>query len=242
MDMQIPDHQPSDPKAALSGALIERLLKALVAAIPAGASDNRASEGENRAAMRELLEALDPRDAADAQLAAIGIAAALSAMDSFVRAARPGVSDETAGRLRSNALAAGRTYAAARRTLKQPPEEPAAAKHPPTRSVSRPPPAGRPPAETPEAASAPPALRPDAEPLPAVSEFQPRDQFGKPIPTFRTDLMTRPQVLATLTYPRDPALEAAAIAEEEAMIAGQRALEAKENKAPADADASVDTG
>lgn len=240
MDMQTPDHQPRDPKAALSGALIERLLKTLIAAIPAGTGDDQATEGENRATMRELLEALDPRDAADAQLAAIGIAAALSAMDSFVRAARPGVSDETAARLRSNALAAGRTYAAARRTLQRRPEEPAAAKHPATRSVAKPPPAERPPAETPQAPSAPPASRPDAERIPAVSEFQPRDRFGKPIPTFRTDLMTRQQVLATLTYPRDPALEAAAIAEEEAMIAGQRALEAKEREAVPAADTPPD--
>jgi hypothetical protein len=37
--------------------------------------------------------------------------------------------------------------------------------------------------------------------------------------------MTRAQVLATLAYPRNPELEAAAIAEEEAMIAEQAAKE-----------------
>jgi len=56
-------------------------------------------------------------------------------------------------------------------------------------------------------------------------EFQPRDRSGKPIPTFRTDLMTRAQVLAVLSYPRDAALEAAATAEEEAMIAEWAARE-----------------
>jgi hypothetical protein len=38
--------------------------------------------------------------------------------------------------------------------------------------------------------------------------------------------MTRAQVLASLAWPRDPKLEAAAIAEEEAMMAEQAALDA----------------
>jgi hypothetical protein len=38
--------------------------------------------------------------------------------------------------------------------------------------------------------------------------------------------MTRAQALASLAWPRDPKLEAAAIAEEEAMMAEQAALDA----------------
>ena len=51
--------------------------------------------------------------------------------------------------------------------------------------------------------------------------------------------MTRTQMLATLAWPRDPTLEAAAIAEEEAMIAEQAALEATERATPDTADAGA---
>ena len=97
----------------------QRLLKALDATVPAGATDSQTDRDENRQATRELFESLDPRDPAEAQLAAIAIAAAQSAMDNFARAAQPGVADETAIRLRSSALTAGRTYAAALRTLRK---------------------------------------------------------------------------------------------------------------------------
>jgi hypothetical protein len=70
------------------------------------------------------------------------------------------------------------------------------------------------------------ALRPGADPIPAVVMFQPRDRFGQPIPGGRVDQMTRALVLASLAWPRDPKLEAAAIAEEEAMMAEQAALDA----------------
>ena len=70
------------------------------------------------------------------------------------------------------------------------------------------------------------ALRPGAKPIPAVVTFQPRDRFGEPIPDLRTDLMTRAQLRASLAIPRDPKLEAEALAEEEAMIAEQAAIDA----------------
>ena len=56
--------------------------------------------------------------------------------------------------------------------------------------------------------------------------FQPRDRFGKPIPDLRSDLMTRAQLHASLAIPRDPKLEAEALAEEEAMMAEQAAMDA----------------
>ena len=70
------------------------------------------------------------------------------------------------------------------------------------------------------------ALQPGAKPIPAIETVQPRDRFGKPIPTGRTDLMTRAQLRASLAIPRDPKLEAEALAEEEAMIAEQAAIDA----------------
>ncbi len=59
---------------------------------------------------RMLLEAWEPSDAMEAALAVRAIAAHLAAMDGFARAAKPGVSDETAVRLRANAMAAGRQF------------------------------------------------------------------------------------------------------------------------------------
>ena len=128
MDVQGPDHQPNAANGGgpLSAHSHQRVLKELDAALPAGATDSPADRDENRQATRELFESLDPRDPAEAQLAAIAIAAAQSAMDNFARAARPGVADEAAIRLRSSALTAGRTYAAALRTLRKRAPEPAA--------------------------------------------------------------------------------------------------------------------
>jgi hypothetical protein len=176
--------------------------------------------------VRELLDSLHPGDPADAMLAALTIAAALAAMDNFARAAGPGISDETASRLRGSALAAGRTYAAWLRDLRKP--QPAAEQ---PRPAAAPPRAHKAPPVEPvrEVAEVPPgfiALQPGARPIPAVETFQPRDRFGKPIPDLRTDLMTRTQLRASLTIPRDPVLEAAAPAEEAAMMAEQAAMDA----------------
>jgi hypothetical protein len=204
MDMQTADHQ--FPAPGPSRIFINVLLKALAATLPAGIAD-LAPRDEQLEAMRELLEAFDPRDAADAQLAAIGIASAYAALDGFARAAKAGMSHETVVKLRTSAFAAARAYATTRQTLRRPEPEPVAEPAPP--QVENPP----------QPAATAPVQEPD--------EFQPRDRFGKPIPTLRTDLMTRAQVLATLSYPRNPELEAAAIAEEEAMIAAQAASDAE---------------
>jgi hypothetical protein len=242
MDMQTPDHAPtrSAPTGPPSRNFIEHLLDMIAATAPAGTSDNPAARARGREAARELFEVLNPGDAADAQLAAIAVAAAQSAIDNFARAARPGMSDETVVRLRSSGLAAGRTYAMALRTLRKrqpatPQIEPAAAQpRMPMANASTDAPADAPAAApAPAAAEVPPgfiALQPGATPIPAVETFQPRDRFGQPIPDWRTDLMTRAQVLASLTLPRDPKLEAEALAEEEAMIAEQAALDARGGK------------
>jgi hypothetical protein len=228
MDLQTTDHRSHSASGGgpLSRPSVERLLKALDATAPAGATDSQADRDENRRATRELFESLDPRDPAEAQLAAIAIAAAQSAMDNFARAAQPGVADEAAIRLRSSALTAGRTYAAALRTFRKRAPQPAATRRP--AAAPRPAPVADPP-------------RPAAALPQGRDEFQPRDRFGKPIPTFRTEQMTRTQMLATLTWPRDPTLEAAATAEEEAMITEQAALAPGKRATPDAADPGAET-
>jgi hypothetical protein len=213
MDIATPTHPPV---TQLPADFAQQLMQALAATVPG--ADNAATAA--RPAAQQLFESLNPRDPADAQLAAIAVAAAQAAMDGFARAARPGLSDDTAVRLRSSALAAGRAYATVLRYLRkrQADAAPAKATPPPRQRRTQ---AARPEAER----------QPDDQPAPAPvfveePEFQARDRHGKPIPGHRTDLMTRAQVLAVLAYPRDPALEATAIAEEEAMIAAQAAQDA----------------
>ena len=77
--------------------------------------------GQDETARREiariLFAAFNPSDAIEAALATRAVAAHFAAMDSFARAARPGTSDEQVVRLDRNALAAGRSFDAALRTL-----------------------------------------------------------------------------------------------------------------------------
>ena len=191
MDMQAPDRTPSANRAGPpSPGFVARMVKE-VAATP-GATTEETTSGDAEA-IRELLDCLNPRDTADAQLAAIAIAAARSAMDNFARAARAGISDDQAVRLRSNGLTAGRTYAMALRYFRKRQADTAPVK-PAARSAAPPdPPAAKP------APPVPPgfiALKPGATPIPAVETFQPHDRFGRPIPEGRIDLMTRAQVRA----------------------------------------------
>jgi hypothetical protein len=230
MDMQTPDHTPiPSPAGPPSRGFIKRLLQTLVAATPGATQDDIGIRSENWQLTCELFEALDPGDAADAQLAAIAIAAGQASLDGFVRAARPGISDETSMRLRGSALAAGRAYAAWTGDLRSRKLDAAeSAPEAPRPATAKP---GAPAAQpASNVAEVPPgfiALQPGAKPIPAVETFQPRDRFGKPIPDLRTDLMTRAQLRASLAIPRDPALEAEALAEEEAMMAEQAAMDAR---------------
>jgi len=229
MDMQTPDRSisgsPADPEARLPPALSHCLHRALAAAVPVGPDDSQETRDEKRQAAQELFDSLHPGDPADAMLAALSIAAGLAAMDNFARAARRGISDETATRLRGSGLAAGRAYAAWLRPLRK--RQPAA--EPPRPAAPAPVPKAPPVEPVREVAEVPPgfiALQPGAKPIPAVEMFQPRDRFGKPIPDLRSDLMTRAQLHASLAIPRDPVLEAEALAEEEAMMAEQAAMDA----------------
>jgi hypothetical protein len=229
MDMQTPDHAPiPSPAGPPSRAFIRRLLQTLAAATPGATPDDTAVWSENWQVTCELFESLNPENAADAQLAAIAIAAGRSALDGFVRAARPGTSDETVIRLRGSALATGRAYAAWTRDLRKRQLDPAEAVPESPRPAAAKPdaPAAQPASDVAEVPPGFIALQPGAKPIPAVEMFQPRDRFGKPIPDLRTDLMTRAQLRASLAIPRDLALEAEALAEEKAMMAEQAALDA----------------
>ena len=231
MDMQTtPDHlinsSPADPASPAAARVVP--LPAPRARRHRARRPDRQPGNPRRetAAAQELFDSLHPGDPADALLAAIAIAAAQAAMDSFARAARPGISDETA------------VSPAQQRPGRRPRLRRVAARPPQARTRRRAAQAGRgsaharkaPPVEpTHDVPEVPPgfiALRPGAKPIPAVETFQPRDRFGEPIPDLRTDLMTRAQLRASLTIPRDPVLEAEALAEEAAMMAEQAAMDA----------------
>jgi hypothetical protein len=217
MDMPTDALASTSPASRLRGACVTRLMNGLAATMP-GSADDAAGRAESLQAIQELFDALNPQDAADAQLAAIAVAAALSAMDTFARAARPGVSDETATRLRSNGLAAGRAYASALRQLRK--QQAPVPVTPPARTARpKAPPAARKPVPA-EPADIPP-------PMPIPDVFRPRDRNGQEIPGWRRDLMTEAQARAAYSYPPDPAAVATALAEEEAMIAEQQAQEAR---------------
>jgi hypothetical protein len=99
-------------------AFIALLIEALVKTMPSGmgAADREA----NLSIARTLFEAYRPADAKEAALAARAIAAHFAAMDGFARAARPGLSDDTAIRLRVSAIAASRLSDALTRPRQQP--------------------------------------------------------------------------------------------------------------------------
>jgi hypothetical protein len=86
------------------------LLAALAKIIPGYAEMTDVDCEANLALARSMFEAFQPADALEAVQAANAVAAGLAAMDSFTRAARPGLSDQTVTRLRSSALAAGRVF------------------------------------------------------------------------------------------------------------------------------------
>ena len=190
-----------------------RLMKDLAATIPFSTQEEWAERWDNA---RSQYDAMNPQNAAEAQLAAFAVAAMTGAMDNFRRASEPGISAEKAGRLRGSALAAGRFYSTVYRNLRKAAAEPADEAAPAAEPATTPP----------EDEPCPPGfirLAPGAKPIKHHETFQPRDRFGKPIPTYRFQDMTPAQRRATYRLPRNKDLEAIAVAEEEAMIAEQAA-------------------
>lgn len=201
-----PHHQPTpnpsdDPFARV---FAKRLLKALADAMPNDPSDDAATREENRQAMHALFNSLNPRDPAEAQLAAIAIAAASSAMDNFVRAIQPGVSNDMALRLRGNALNAGRTYSAMLRTLRGPQ---------PRQSVAK----------------SAPAAAPETPPRPATSAR--REPAASPDLPLRREPLIKADLLSSTTRPLDPILQAALTAQAKASIAAL-AIRSKDASSP----------
>jgi len=89
---------------------ITLLIGTLVRTIPSTADQTESDRAANLSLVRTMIEAFHPSDPMEAAEAARAVAAHFAAMDSFARAARPGVADEKAVRLRANALAAGRMF------------------------------------------------------------------------------------------------------------------------------------
>jgi hypothetical protein len=188
----------------ISAILLRCLLRLLAAALPIAKDTPESIAAETHQAARELFFAMQPHDAVEAAAAIRAVTALFAAMDMHARASRPGLSDETVMRLRARADTCARSADGRRRGKTQ-----------------------RPPAE--------PPLQEEPEPLPrpVIYQFQPRNRFGKPIPLANCEEMTMAQRRATYAPRRDPEVEAAAIADEEAMIAEQQALEAREREAVA---------
>ena len=111
-----------------STAYLPLLIDALARTVPADKDRSEDARKASLAEARMLFEAWQPADAMEAALAARAVAAHFAAMDSFARAAKPGMSDESVIRLRGNAIAAGRVFDNLRREfrrLRQPaPAEP----------------------------------------------------------------------------------------------------------------------
>jgi hypothetical protein len=161
--------------------------------------------------------ALQPRDAAEVAVAVRAVGAHFAAVDMYARAFKLGLSDDTAMRLRASANTCARAADAAQRGLRKPPA-----------AVPKP----RNPEAPAESAAAAPAHEPPVPFDPSTLRFYPRDRYGNTIRLWQPRQLTRAQLHAALACPRDPELEALAIAEEEAMIAEQAALDAAAREAP----------
>ena len=99
----------SMPTNPLFATFIAMLIDTLIAMVPGSDDDTKETR---RGIARLMFEAYQPHDAIEAMAAARAVAAHHAAMDNFRRAAQPGVSDAVVVRLRSGALAAGRSVEA----------------------------------------------------------------------------------------------------------------------------------
>lgn len=197
MDMHSPDQDIPIP------AFADVLEFTLATTLPASPDDTPDTQARRLASAQRQFAAFHPASEAEAQEAAAAVALMMGAIDSLARAAKPGLGGDTAGRLRSNALSAIRFYAT---TLKNARKRAQAA------------------ATATEIATPPQ----DEPPLgfPKIELFEPRDRRGNPIPAFRYDLLTTRQKRAAYDYANKQAW-AEAIAEEDAAIAEQAAIDAR---------------
>jgi len=199
MDMQTPTEPIEVLSPHVPRALLNCLLRMIIAALPtAGLGSELAAETEEAA--RAMFFGMQPRDPAEAAAVARAVSAHFASLHMYARAARPGLSDDTVMRLLATANKCARAADAAR-PLQAGPKPPKVAQK-----------------------TQQPAPEPEQD-APRIILFQPRDRFGQPITD--GDQMTVAQRRAHYAWPRDPELEAIAIAEEEAMIAEQQAADAK---------------
>ena len=127
-----------------STAYLPLLIDALARTVPADKDRSEDARKASLAEARMLFEAWQPADAMEAALAARAVAAHFAAMDSFARAAKPGMSDESVIRLRGNAIAAGRVFDNLRREFRRLRQPAAAEPQPRARRQTRPGPPRRP--------------------------------------------------------------------------------------------------
>jgi hypothetical protein len=182
----------------------------LAATLPANPEDSPEIRARKLAAARRQFAAFHPGDEAEAQAAAMAVAIMLGAMDSLARAARPGVGNETVGRLRGNALTAARFYTSTLDKIRKRNSQVADATAPKARAIE-------------------PATPPQDQHhtgIPRIELFHPRDRRGKPIPGWRYDLLSMKQRRAAYDVNNKTAWAEAA-AEEDAAIAEQAELDAK---------------
>jgi hypothetical protein len=225
MDLPVTDEAIETTTSDLPRIVLNCLLRLLAAALPRGDISPKIA-AENEQAAREMFFAMQPRDPGEARAAVRAVAAFFASMDMHARASRPGLADDTVLRLRAGANACSRVCDAAERSLRKP----AAAAPKPD------------PAQSPRSGAAREFV-PDPNSFTArrfepEDCFRPRDRFGQLIPRGDIHLMTKKQKFAAIANPRDPELEAAAIAEEEAMIAEQKALDARRVETACGADGS----
>jgi hypothetical protein len=103
-------------------AFFAMVLNALDKIVPALDYENEAERAAGRLLARALFEELWPANAMEAATVSRMIAAHFAAMDSYARAAKPGMSDDMVIRLRGRAIAASRLFDAQLQLL--PPRRP----------------------------------------------------------------------------------------------------------------------
>lgn len=107
---------PASQPEPLFASFVALLIDTLARIVPG--TGGRA-EATRRDIARALFDALQPRDAVDAMLAARMLAAHYAEMDGYARATQPDLDDEKVIRLRANAMAASRSFNAALRVLEK---------------------------------------------------------------------------------------------------------------------------
>jgi hypothetical protein len=216
--------QTSDADATLDPDFALRLLDRLADTLqPDG--DTEAARSAHRAALRTAFVSMQPRTPMQAMLAAEVISAHHVIMDCYRRALLPGADPGAAARARSSAATLSRVRLAtlqAFATLQAPSSPPAAT--PERQRATTPCTVTRPGTVTPSEEVSPitegwTAQRSFTAGEAPASGYVARDRTGAPIPNWRWEDMTMAQRRATYGGPDDLALQAEAIAEENAMIA-----------------------